>query len=838
MMLLLLLVSELTSPSDDVATPSIAALQTLQNLVSSTDYSGHLYNQSVSAYMSIYTRVQYEVLYLRLVDSVLVDRSSEASLTQNLFLEAYTSDDNVSFVQFRNYPLGQLEAVYNIILTVCLIIILAVGCLLTTYNARVMVIQPLERMMGLVKQLAGTVKTFPVRSDDNIGPGSGGVGIELEPRMDADDVDRSPTLDLDNNNNNFDTTTTEDGMMGASTGEEFSSGDSGISMFDDDDGEDVVNETDILVNVLKDLASLHQEDEAQRKLAYEARQQRHQLCLLLHDASRGYLARKTYTRKHKLATRRAPIINEVITTERTYCNMLNVAVHIYRQRFETLGVSRDSIDTIFGNIGEISSFHQDLLEQLDTQCALLAATGGGGGGGGGVNVYLGSIFRSPVRRAAMIDLYGRYINNYDEASKCLVECSGENSALADFLAHAPDIPDCKGIPLQGYLITPIQRLPRYVLLLDQLCKNTWPEHGDYASLVEAHHAMQAVTGAVNEGKRRYEARSIVLMIAARLVPPVQELLDPAGPRNIAMVLQTNMKYEGDSFVFMLFSGCNIVVRAKEKSDDQIYEVRGVLHLEGCHVTSILDSPHLGLSNLFQIVTPSSSSSSTTSSMIINARTNETRHEWIEALHHCMNKSTTSTKSPSSSLPSSSSSENNTQIRERSTVNLISKPEGSSATLSPVLPEPSSILPPLPFSASSPRRPRTSSAGLPPSSLSPPTRYPLSVSSSLSSGHLVHSSTSSSSLSSPRRSSSSHRLISSPSRRTNAESLYVTNHPTASHHQHHPTYTSSSSSFSSLASSPSSHSRRSSEHIPRPHTDRSSRSSETPRRSRDRNGRET
>ena len=40
-------------------------------------------------------------------------------------------------------------------------------------------------------------------------------------------------------------------------------------------------------------------------------------------------------------------------------------------------------------------------------------------------------------------------------------------------------PCCEGLDLGAYLLTPVQRIPRYVLLLKQLLKQTDSEHPDY-----------------------------------------------------------------------------------------------------------------------------------------------------------------------------------------------------------------------------------------------------------------------------------------------------------------------------------------------------------------------
>ncbi|TMS16465.1 Phosphatidylinositol 3,4,5-trisphosphate-dependent Rac exchanger 1 protein [Larimichthys crocea] len=60
------------------------------------------------------------------------------------------------------------------------------------------------------------------------------------------------------------------------------------------------------------------------------------------------------------------------------------------------------------------------------------------------------------------------------------------------------------IPLEGYLLTPIQRICKYPLLLKELLKRTPKKHADYPAVEEALQAMKAVCSNINETKRQME----------------------------------------------------------------------------------------------------------------------------------------------------------------------------------------------------------------------------------------------------------------------------------------------------------------------------------------------
>jgi hypothetical protein len=61
--------------------------------------------------------------------------------------------------------------------------------------------------------------------------------------------------------------------------------------------------------------------------------------------------------------------------------------------------------------------------------------------------------------------------------------------------------------LGDYLIVPVQRLPRYMLLLTGIVKATKPEHSDYQNLTNALTKIKAATDHVNDSIKSNEKLS-------------------------------------------------------------------------------------------------------------------------------------------------------------------------------------------------------------------------------------------------------------------------------------------------------------------------------------------
>ena len=61
------------------------------------------------------------------------------------------------------------------------------------------------------------------------------------------------------------------------------------------------------------------------------------------------------------------------------------------------------------------------------------------------------------------------------------------------------------IPLEGFLLTPVQKICKYPLQLNELLKYTRPEHPDHQLLSRALIAMKRIAVLINERKRKMES---------------------------------------------------------------------------------------------------------------------------------------------------------------------------------------------------------------------------------------------------------------------------------------------------------------------------------------------
>lgn len=93
----------------------------------------------------------------------------------------------------------------------------------------------------------------------------------------------------------------------------------------------------------------------------------------------------------------------------------------------------------------------------------------------------------------------------------------ENPDFAAFLVKCEKDPRCNLADIGDFLIQPIQRVPRYQLLLKDLLKVTPPTHLDYSSLLKALAKIEGVNKFINEKQREYESMTQVQNLQARFV---------------------------------------------------------------------------------------------------------------------------------------------------------------------------------------------------------------------------------------------------------------------------------------------------------------------------------
>lgn len=271
---------------------------------------------------------------------------------------------------------------------------------------------------------------------------------------------------------------------------------------------------------------------------------------------RGRFARRMIQRQAAIY-RRNEIAKEILTTERKYVQNLDVLVTKFLEPMQSNNIiSPSHIKNIFSNIIMIRSYNEQLLSRLEERMSNWFSSG----------QKLGDIF---LEMTEFLKVYTMYVNNYNTSIATMTQLLGENSKFAAFVEKMRVNPDCAGLDFASFLIQPIQRLPRYVLLLQDLVKHTPRNHPDAAQLGKALKKMKDVADYVNERKREAENLTQVLAIQSRLTGKFENLAEPHR-RYVRKGTLGMLDEKGaiKSFFFFLFN--DILIYTENKSASRIF----------------------------------------------------------------------------------------------------------------------------------------------------------------------------------------------------------------------------------------------------------------------------
>lgn len=210
-----------------------------------------------------------------------------------------------------------------------------------------------------------------------------------------------------------------------------------------------------------------------------------------------------------LYMRREKIARELLETEEKYVQALSAMVDVYYNPLMALLnegkpiLSYEEIETLFSVISVIHGLHKTFLTKLSDRLKKWTW-----------DCSIGDLFIDLCRA---LKIYKPFINNYENA---LAFCSGPNykkKAFANFLKDSEkQVPEIKYSGLPHFLIQPIQRIPRYVLLLEQMLKYTPEIHVDYGKLKIAVDKLREMTLFLNESKRTVEMKNKILQASSKL----------------------------------------------------------------------------------------------------------------------------------------------------------------------------------------------------------------------------------------------------------------------------------------------------------------------------------
>jgi len=285
----------------------------------------------------------------------------------------------------------------------------------------------------------------------------------------------------------------------------------------------------------------------------------------------------------KKAATRTRIAMEIVTTERAYVESLQMAMNFYYKPLQKIVskftgggqeplISASEFQIIFASVPKVLELNEELLAKLEERV----------GDEGTFNVdetCIGDVLESMgVER---FDVYGEYVAQWDASNLMLKKCT-DKPEFADLLAQFGARAKGK-LDLFSLLIMPVQRVPRYVLLLRELIKHTPKTHPDYENLVRAQKMMEEVGQRINTRRGEFDDRLVVAKENAALLLRPRELTQ--RHRRLIRTGMVTSRDEGGKLHLALFN--DLLVAARTLST--MSKLKGRLGSSNEPVTSIAAS---------------------------------------------------------------------------------------------------------------------------------------------------------------------------------------------------------------------------------------------------------
>ncbi|XP_074952737.1 FYVE, RhoGEF and PH domain-containing protein 3 isoform X2 [Phalacrocorax aristotelis] len=310
------------------------------------------------------------------------------------------------------------------------------------------------------------------------------------------------------------------------------------------------------------------------------------------------------------------IANELLHTEEAYVKRLHLLDQVFCTKLSEAGISSEVITGIFSNISSIYCFHgQFLLPELKTRITQEW----------NVNPRLGDILQ---KLAPFLKMYGEYVKNFDRAMDMVNTCMQRSSPFKDVVQNIQKQEVCGNLTLQHHMLEPVQRIPRYELLLKDYLKKLPEESPDRKDAEKSLELISTAANHSNAAIRKMEKMHKLLEVYERLggeediVNPANELIKEGHIQKLSAKNGTAQ----DRYLF-LFNSMVLYCVPKLRLIGQKFSVREKMDIAGLQVQEIAKQ---NVAHTFSITGKKRS-------LELQARTEEEKREWIQVIQATIEK---------------------------------------------------------------------------------------------------------------------------------------------------------------------------------------------------------
>ncbi|XP_056130132.1 FYVE, RhoGEF and PH domain-containing protein 1 [Lampris incognitus] len=306
------------------------------------------------------------------------------------------------------------------------------------------------------------------------------------------------------------------------------------------------------------------------------------------------------------------IANELLHTETAYVSKLHLLDQVFCARLLEEARSRSSfpcdvVQGIFSNICSIYCFHQQfLLPALQRRMEEWDS-----------NPRIGDILQ---KLAPFLKMYGEYIKNFDHALELINTWMDRCATFKTIIHDIQREERCGNLTLQHHMLEPVQRIPRYELLLKDYLQRLPQDDPDYCDAQKSLELIATAAEHSNAAIRKMERMRKLLKVYELLggeediVSPTNELIKEGH-----ILKLSNKNGTSQDRYLILFNDRLLYCVPKLRLIGQKFGVRARIDVDGMELKEMSSVPRTFLISGKQ------------RSLELQARTEEEKREWIQAI---------------------------------------------------------------------------------------------------------------------------------------------------------------------------------------------------------------
>ncbi|XP_059838009.1 rho guanine nucleotide exchange factor 10 isoform X6 [Hypanus sabinus] len=198
------------------------------------------------------------------------------------------------------------------------------------------------------------------------------------------------------------------------------------------------------------------------------------------------------------------ILGSIVESEKNYVDALKRILEQYMKPLSEMDpklISERKLKMVFYRIKEILQCHSLFQIALASRVTEWDAV-----------EMIGDVFVASFSKSMVLDAYSEYVNNFSTAMAILKKVCATKPAFLEFLKNCHESSSDR-ITLYGLMMKPIQRFPQFILLLQDMLRNTPKGHPDRLPLQMALTELETLAEKLNEEKREADQRCEMKQIA-------------------------------------------------------------------------------------------------------------------------------------------------------------------------------------------------------------------------------------------------------------------------------------------------------------------------------------